>query len=172
MSLLSRVRASHPGIPVVVMTAWSSIDLAVETMRRGGVDFIQKPWDNGRVQSIVTKHAKAHRSTGRNEMEIAHNVQQRLFPNPVVERNRGLEFGGICVPAQEIGGDYYDFLDLDGGALGFVLADVSGKGIPAALLMANLQGSFRSQSSANPSAVMDHVNTLFYRTTPPEHFAT
>ena len=105
-------------------------------------------------------------------MEIARNVQQRLFPNPLVRRNRGIEFSGICVPAHEIGGDYYDFLELDGGAMGFVLADVSGKGIPAALLMANLQGSFRSQSNADPCAVMNHVNTLFYRSTPPEHFAT
>ena len=56
--------------------------------------------------------------------------------------------------------------------MGFVLADVSGKGVPAALLMANLQGSFRSQTSADPCAVMNHVNTLFYRSTPPEHFAS
>jgi sigma-B regulation protein RsbU (phosphoserine phosphatase) len=154
------------------MTAWSSVELAVEAMQRGAVDFIQKPWDNSRVLAIVEKHTTNRRQAQRNEMEIARNVQQRLFPNPLVQRNRGVEFGGICVPAQEVGGDYYDFLELDGGAMGFVLADVSGKGIPAALLMANLQGSFRSQSSADPCAIMNHVNTLFYKSTPPEHFAT
>ena len=121
------------------MTAWSSVDLAVEAMQRGAVDFIQKPWDNARVIAVVDKQTNHRRQAQRNEMEIARNVQQRLFPDPLVRRNRGVEFGGICVPAQEIGGDYYDFLDLDGGAIGFVLADVSGKGIPAALLMANLQ---------------------------------
>ena len=172
LNLLSRVRASHSAVPVVVMTAWSSVDLAVEAMQRGAVDFIQKPWDNERVLSIVDKHSTARRAAGRNEMEIARNVQQRLFPQPLVHRERGVEFGGLCVPAQEIGGDYYDFLKLDGGAMGFVLADVSGKGIPAALLMANLQGSFRSQRSADPSTVMNHVNNLFYKATPPEHFAT
>ncbi len=170
LNLLTRIRAHHSGIPVVVMTAWSSVDLAVEAMRRGAVDFIQKPWDNARVVSIVEKNTR--RQTARNEMEIARNVQQRLFPNPLVQRDRGVEYGGLCVPAQEIGGDYYDFLQLDGGAMGFVLADVSGKGIPAALLMANLQGSFRSQTSADPRAVMNHVNAMFYRSTPPEHFAT
>ncbi|HEY3742672.1 MAG TPA: SpoIIE family protein phosphatase [Bryobacteraceae bacterium] len=172
LSLLTRIKAAHAGIPVIVMTAWSSVDLAVEAMQRGAVDFIQKPWENSRVIAVVEKQSSHRRQAARNEMEIARNVQQRLFPDPLVRRNRGVEFGGICVPAQEIGGDYYDFLELDGGAMGFVLADVSGKGIPAALLMANLQGSFRSQSSADPRAVMSHVNSLFYRSTPPEHFAT
>ena len=172
LSLLTRIRTQHSSIPVVVMTAWSSVDLAVDAMQRGAVDFIQKPWDNERVLAIVEKHVHSRRKAGRNEMEIARNVQQRLFPNPLVRHGYGMEFGGICVPSREIGGDYYDFLDLDDGAMGFVLADVSGKGIPAALLMANLQGSFRSQRSSDPRVVMNHVNSLFYRATPPEHFAT
>jgi sigma-B regulation protein RsbU (phosphoserine phosphatase) len=172
LGLLTRIKAAHSAIPVIVMTAWSSVDLAVEAMQRGAVDFIQKPWDNARVIAVVEKRINQRRQSQRNEMEIARNVQQRLFPDPLVRRQRGVEFGGICVPAQEVGGDYYDFLELDGGAMGFVLADVSGKGIPAALLMANLQGSFRSQSSADPRTVMNHVNALFYRSTPPEHFAT
>lgn len=172
LSLLMRIKTQHATVPVVVMTAWSSVELAVEAMQAGAVDFIQKPWDNTRVLAVVEKHTTNRRLSQRNEMEIARNVQQRLFPNALVRRNRGVEFGGICVPANEVGGDYYDFLELDGGAMGFVLADVSGKGIPAALLMANLQGSFRSQSSADPRAIMNLVNTLFYRSTPPEHFAT
>ena len=172
LGLLTRIKATHSGVPVIVMTAWSSVDLAVQAMQRGAVDFIQKPWDNTRVLAVVEKQANHRRQAKRNEMEIARNVQQRLFPDPTVKRGRGVEFGGICVPAQEVGGDYYDFLELEGGAMGFVLADVSGKGIPAALLMANLQGSFRSQSSADPRAVMKQVNSLFYRSTPPEHFAT
>ena len=122
LNLLTRIKAHHSGIPVVVMTAWSSVDLAVEAMRRGAVDFIQKPWDNARVLAIVEKNGR--RQSTRNEMEIARNVQQRLFPNPLVQRGRGVEYGGICVPAHEIGGDYYDFLELEGGAMGFVLADV------------------------------------------------
>ena len=172
LSLLMRIKTQYTGIPVVVMTAWSSVELAVEAMQRGAVDFVQKPWDNTRVLAVVEKHTTHRRQSQRNEMEIARNVQQRLFPTPLVRRLRGVEFGGICVPSHEVGGDYYDFLELEGGAMGFVLADVSGKGIPAALLMANLQGSFRSQSSADPCVIMNHVNSLFYKSTPPEHFAT
>ncbi len=79
------------------------------------------------------------------------------------------------MPAREVSGDYYDFLDIGEGGLGFVVADVSGKGIGAALLMANLQACFRSQPSdaiQHPAALLRAVNKLFYESTPPEHFAT
>ena len=61
---------------------------------------------------------------------------------------RSIDYGGRCVQARMVGGDYYDFLDLGPGEIGFVLADVSGKGVPAALLMASLQGCLRSQFGA------------------------
>jgi sigma-B regulation protein RsbU (phosphoserine phosphatase) len=79
------------------------------------------------------------------------------------------------VPAREVSGDYYDFLDIDTSGLGFILADVYGKGVAAALLMANLQASFRSQSQEallQPGLLLCAVNKLFYESTPPEHFAT
>jgi serine phosphatase RsbU (regulator of sigma subunit) len=79
------------------------------------------------------------------------------------------------VPAREIGGDYYDFLDLGPGRLGVLLADVSGKGVAAALLTANLQASFRSQLELGmklPRALLASVNKLFHESTPAEYFAT
>jgi len=76
----------------------------------------------------------------RTEIEIARNVQQRLFPPPSHHLS-STDYAGRCAPAREVGGDYYDFFDLAPGVLGFVLADVSGKGIAAALLMANLQAA-------------------------------
>src|SRR4029077_7730417 len=69
----------------------------------------------------------------------------------------------------------YDFLDSGGGGLAFVLADVSGKGVAAALLMANLQACFRSQppeALRNPAAVLRTVNRQFFASTPAEHYAT
>jgi sigma-B regulation protein RsbU (phosphoserine phosphatase) len=165
---------------VIVMTAWSNVDLAVEAMRRGACDFVQKPWDNARLLAAIRKQAvvasarnKANRQV-KTELEIAHNVQQKLFPS----RTRQLVsigYAGRCVPAREVSGDYYDFLDAGEGGLGFVLADVSGKGIGAALLMANLQACFRSQAKdalRYPSTLLRSVNKLFYESTPPEHFAT
>ncbi len=119
------------------MTAWGSVDLAVEAMRRGACDFIQKPWDNDRVISVIRKQAESDRRR-RSELEIAANVQQKLFPRQE-HRLKTIEYAGHCVAAREVGGDYYDFLETGDHSLAFVLADVSGKGVPAALLMANLR---------------------------------
>src|SRR5262249_35905317 len=80
------------------------------------------------------------------ELEIAKEVQARLFPQrrPAAAT---LDYAGICIPARQVGGDYYDFLDLGPHRLGFVIGDVVGKGIAAALLMANLQANMRSQAA-------------------------
>jgi serine phosphatase RsbU (regulator of sigma subunit) len=87
--------------------------------------------------------AEAERLLAR-ELQIAKEVQARLLPQrtPVLET---LEYAGVCIPAREVGGDYYDFLELRPGQTALVLADVAGKGISGALLMANLQANLRSQ---------------------------
>jgi sigma-B regulation protein RsbU (phosphoserine phosphatase) len=180
LDLLSSLEAQDNSAPVIVMTAWSNVDLAVEAMRRGACDFVQKPWDNARLLGAIRKQAvegsariKADRRV-KSELEIAHNVQQKLFPHQT-RQMASIDYSGRCVPAREVSGDYYDFLDAGEGTLGFVLADVSGKGIGAALLMANLQACFRSQPTGaleHPAAMLRSVNKLFYESTPPEHFAT
>jgi sigma-B regulation protein RsbU (phosphoserine phosphatase) len=180
LDLLSSLEAQDNSAPVIVMTAWSNVDLAVEAMRRGACDFVQKPWDNARLLGAIHKQAieasariKADRRV-KSELEIAHNVQQKLFPNKT-RQFASIDYAGRCVPAREVSGDYYDFLDAGEGCLGFVLADVSGKGIGAALLMANLQACFRSQPQdtlQHPASMLRSVNKLFYESTPAEHFAT
>jgi serine phosphatase RsbU (regulator of sigma subunit) len=78
------------------------------------------------------------------ELEIARDVQAKLFPQqmPLLQT---LEYAGVCIPARHVGGDYYDFLELWPGWAALVLADIAGKGISGALLMANLQANVRSQ---------------------------
>jgi len=78
------------------------------------------------------------------ELAIATQVHSRLFPQSMPQLE-SLEYAGACIPARAVGGDYYDFLSLGPDRLGFVIADVAGKGIAAALLMANLQANLRSQ---------------------------
>ena len=180
LDLLSSLQTQSNAAPIVVMTAWGSVDLAVQAMRRGACDFVQKPWDNARLLETVRKQAAeaAERIEAKrrvqSEMEIARNVQEKLFPH----ESRSLptlDFAGRCLAAREVSGDYYDFLDTGDDGIGFVLADVSGKGVAAALLMANLQASFRSQapeSLRHPAEALRVVNKLFYESTPPEHFAT
>ena len=108
------------------------------------------------------------------ELAIAKQVQTRLFPQhqPLI---RTLVYAGICRPARTVGGDYYDFLDLGSRRLGLVIADISGKGIGAALLMANLQAALRSQCATaweQPERFLRSVNQLLYENTTEGDYAT
>ena len=80
------------------------------------------------------------------DLEIAKMVQARLFPQMLPEFPT-LDYAGVCTQALSVGGDYYDFLDLGQDRLGLVVGDISGKGIAAALLMANLQANLRSRTA-------------------------
>ena len=108
------------------------------------------------------------------ELDIAKQVQARLFPQTLPPL-KTLEYAGICRQARQVGGDYYDFLDLGGERLGFVIGDISGKGIAAALLMANLQANLRSQCAIavdQPQRLLCSVNQLFCDNTTDGAFAT
>ena len=108
------------------------------------------------------------------ELDIAKQVQARLFPQ-TLPPIRTLEYSGMCIQARQVGGDFYDFLDLGDERLGLVIGDISGKGIAAALLMANLQANLRSQSaiaSGDPRRLLESVNRLFCQNTTDGAFAT
>jgi len=109
-----------------------------------------------------------------NELAIAKQVQTRLFPQRLPPI-RTLVYAGMCRPARTVGGDYYDFLDLGSRRLGLVLADIAGKGIGAALLMANLQAALRSQCATaceRPERFLRSVNQLLYENTAEGDYAT
>lgn len=176
LRLLDRLRAHRRDVPIIAMTGWSTIELAVRAMQRGACDFIPKPWDNGHFLEIVDKHLRAERDEIRHfdaELAIARKVQRKLLPQPEF-RVYGLECECASLPMSEIGGDLYDFLAIDSSRAGFVLADVSGKGIGAALLVANLQATIRSHTDLgkSPARLMQRVNQLFFESTRPEFFAT
>ena len=108
------------------------------------------------------------------ELDIAKQVQARLFPQTLPPL-KTLEYAGICIQARDVGGDYYDFLELGQERLGLVIGDTSGKGIGAALLMANLQANLRSQSAIaldQPERFLRSVNQLFYENTTDSAYAT
>src|SRR5438093_4443715 len=108
------------------------------------------------------------------ELEIAKQVQARLFPQ-AAPAMKTLEYAGMCIQARAVGGDYYDFLNLGQERLGLVIGDIAGKGIAAALLMANLQANLRSQcviALDQPQRLMRSVNQLFYENTNESAFAT
>lgn len=107
------------------------------------------------------------------ELATARGIQMRLLPGsqPVVP---GYEVTGASIPSREIGGDYYDFLVQGDDAIGIAIGDVSGKGMPAALLMSNLQASLHGQvlHRGTVASVVQRVNDLLVRSTDPHMFAT
>ena len=108
------------------------------------------------------------------ELEIAKQVQARLFPQ-MRPQLKTVDYAGTCLQARQVGGDYFDFLNLGPQRLGLIIGDVSGKGIAAALLMANLQASLRSQSALafdEPEALLRSVNRLFYDNTGDSAYAS
>ena len=108
------------------------------------------------------------------DLAIAKEVQSRLFPHRQPPL-RTLAYAGLCYPARAVGGDYYDFLDLGNERLGLVICDIAGKGMAAALLMANLQANLRSQCATaweQPQRFLRSVNRLFYENTAESDYAT
>ena len=108
------------------------------------------------------------------EIAVARTVQRKFFPRtkPAL---RTLDYSGQCIQARTVGGDYYDFLDMGPGRVGFVLADVAGKGVAAALLMANLQGSIHNRAgSGTPDlcSLLVGVNDHLFNHTEPDRYAT
>jgi phosphoserine phosphatase RsbU/P len=107
------------------------------------------------------------------ELDFARKVQEALFPRKLPPRG-GLEFTAVCIPARGISGDYYDIHELDDGRLMIVIADISGKGISAAILMANLQALVRviAHSDLTPSMVCSRLNYHLSEVTDFSRFAT
>lgn len=166
LELLRRVQALDADIPVVVLTAWGSVELAVQSMQRGASDFILKPWDNYRLLEVVARQVSEGRQR-RSEhqrreyaMQEAAEVQRALLPSapPVTT---GLRMAVTYQPVAEIGGDYFDVLDF-GHSTGLVIADVVGKGVSAALLMTHLRAAVKATASANvaPDEVCARLNEM------------
>lgn len=108
------------------------------------------------------------------EMAIAREFQARLLPQ-ALPRLRTIDFAGRCIQARQIGGDYFDCLGLGGDSAGFVIGDISGKGIAAALVMANLQAVVRGQLALaveDPPRFMQSVNRHIFDNTVPTAYAT
>jgi serine phosphatase RsbU (regulator of sigma subunit)/catechol 2,3-dioxygenase-like lactoylglutathione lyase family enzyme len=166
------VQFQHPPQPAT----WGGIYTSFEDL--DGNSFALIGFDELTREIDAQRHAAAEKLESERraaqELEIAKCVQARLFPQtlPVM---RTLDYAGMCIQARQVGGDYYDFLDLGRERLGLVIGDISGKGIAAALLMANLQANLRSQCAIaldQPQRLLQSVNQLFYENTIDSAYAT
>jgi sigma-B regulation protein RsbU (phosphoserine phosphatase) len=129
--------------------------------------------ENAQLTAAMASEVKRRERMNR-EIEIAREVQEGLFPQHM-PRIPLLELAGMCRPALGVGGDYYDFLELPDQKLGLAVGDVSGKGIPASLLMSALRAALRVQTSYGASdvpVIMERLNQLIYESSPPNRYIT
>jgi phosphoserine phosphatase RsbU/P len=168
LDLISRIRALDSALPVVAMTAWANIELAVEAMRRGVADFVQKPWENARLLRILRDQIMVGRArrreqrlkaTRERELAAAEEIQQSLLPRhmPVI---KGAELDVAWSPAGAVSGDYFDVIQFDERRVALCVGDVMGKGMPAALVMSNLQALVKAfaTAAAPPQRLCEQIN--------------
>src|SRR5262245_44256174 len=167
LQLLSQIRTEQPDLPIVVMTAWGNIELAVAAMRAGAQSFVQKPWDNRALIQILEREiaegrgARARSDRHLSEQQDALLIQRALMPEALPMTDR-FEVVGAWQPAGTLGGDCYDAFLFAPDVIGLSIADIAGKGLPAALLMSSLQAAVRAFAldASPPQAVCASVNRL------------
>ncbi len=196
LDVLSQLKQIEEAPPVVAMTGWATVGLAVETMQYGVSDFVEKPWTNKRLLEILQKQievgrerrelrrraaeearareeALIHLQEQEREIAEAKAIQEKLLPREIPQM-RGYEIASAWQSARLVGGDYFDILPLGEKTLGICIADVAGKGMPAALLMSNLQAAVRGLSSLSvaPNLLCSRLNSIVYRNTDSDRFIT
>jgi len=179
LELVSRIRSIDKLVPVVVMTAWSSVELAVEAMRRGASDFVQKPWENRellqKLQHQVSRGQARQRTQRLRESELqeAREIQGKLIPKKLPEID-GYEVAGTTQPLRFVGGDYYNVARISPHRTVLCIADVAGKGMPAALLMSSLQATLKPLIAQNlaPRDLCYRMNRILCDLTPVGKFVS
>jgi phosphoserine phosphatase RsbU/P len=174
------LRQTGLATPIVMLTAKSEEFDKVLGLDLGADDYITKPFRPRELRARI-RAALRHQPNGtpvsadlQRQLRVASEVQQRLFPQhrPQVAT---LDYAGVCQPALAMSGDYYDFLEIAPGRLGLVVADVVGKGIPAAMLMASVHASIRTHGPLLGNAcgaVIAQLSRSLYEATDASKFAT
>ena len=196
LDVLSRLKEMEGAPPVVAMTGWATVGLAVEAMQFGVSDFVEKPWTNSRLLEILQKQiglgrerrelrareaeekkaqqeAILYQQEQDREIAEAKAIQEKLLPREIPQMP-GYEIASAWQSARLVGGDYFDILPLAEKTLGLCIADVAGKGMPAALLMSNLQAAVRGLSSLSvaPNLLCSRLNSIVFRNTDSDRFIT
>jgi sigma-B regulation protein RsbU (phosphoserine phosphatase) len=196
LDLLMHLRTIEGVPPIVVMTGWATVGIAVEAMQRGGIDFVEKPWTNSQLLEVLRKQIAAGRERRESarlavqesqaqkviasqlheqehEIAEARAIQEGFLPKEIPQL-RGYEIAGAWQSARVVGGDYFDVLPFDEQTRGLCIADVAGKGMPAAMLMSNLQAAVRGLASVSlaPDELCLRLNALLCRNMASDRFVT
>jgi sigma-B regulation protein RsbU (phosphoserine phosphatase) len=196
LDLLAQLKAMEGVPPIVVMTGWATVGIAVEAMQRGVTDFVEKPWTNTQLLEVLSKQialGRERRESARlavqatqaqkviasqfhqqeHEIAEARAIQEGFLPKEIPQMD-GYEIASAWQSARVVGGDYFDVLPFEPETFGLCIADVAGKGLPAALLMSNLQAAVRGLASAavSPDDLCARLNALLCRNMASDRFVT
>lgn len=185
LALLEELAGSQFDLRSVVLSAYGDMKNIRAAMALGAVDFVVKPVDFDDMHETIERTLRnleqwrevvAQRDqlvSLRSELEIAGRIQQSVLPVefPPVE---GFDVHAVLDPAREVGGDFYDVMRLDGGRVGFVVADVCGKGVPAAMVMMSARTLVRGAAIGlgDPASVLSEVNAIMAENNPLAMFVT
>ena len=177
LTLLSKLRdLDHPVLKAVIVSAYGDLQNIRKAMNEGAFDFLTKPIDLRDLDATINKtleelevlkesmRVQSQWTSLQNELEVARKIQQGIVPCkfPAFPDRNDIDVYGQMIPARQVGGDFFDFFLLDAGHLGFVIGDVSGKGVPAAIFMAVSRGLLKAVASRglSPGDCLNEVNRM------------
>jgi sigma-B regulation protein RsbU (phosphoserine phosphatase) len=180
LDLISQIQTLDHDLPIIVMTAWATVDVAVESMRLGVRDFVQKPWENSgllrKLRTQIEQGQLRRREQSREhqlklELNEAREIQRGLMPRKMPNL-AGFSIASAWQAVHDVSGDYLAAFKLNESHAALCIADVAGKGFPAALLMSNMQAALQSLASQNisPSELCVKLNKLMCGNTPLQKF--
>jgi len=185
LGIFHQLKGKRLRVPRIALTKSRDLAAIRTAMNQGAVDFLTKPVAIDDLLATLNKvHAdcEVRRKAWRNEaqlaaiqreMDLAGRIQKRILPDQF-PASADLQVFAQTTPAREMGGDFYDFFDLDDGNIAVVVADVSGKGVPAAFYMAVVRTLFRTAApiAQSPAACLTDVNRLLIEHNIPSMFVT
>jgi sigma-B regulation protein RsbU (phosphoserine phosphatase) len=188
LTLLGRLGDLNRVLKVVIVSAYGDIQNIRTAMNRGAYDFLTKPIDfedfeltiRKTIQELMVRRegqkAREQLVAIQQELSIATRIQQSMLPRmfPAFPERQEFEICAEMIPARSVGGDFYDFFLIDGERLGFVIGDVSGKGVPAAIFMAVSRTLLRATALQGevPGECLQYMNTVLARQCDPAMFVT
>jgi sigma-B regulation protein RsbU (phosphoserine phosphatase) len=188
LTLLARLNDDYPLLKCVIVSAYGDMANIRTAMNRGAFDFITKPidfhdfeitMDKTLREAGARKKAELDREnlgTLRQELNVARRIQESILHRsfPAFPERSDVDIHAEMIPAREVGGDFYDFFFIDPNRLGFVIGDVSGKGVPAALFMAVSKTLLKAiaMTGLPPERCLEQANRMLYLESPTSMFVT